>query len=66
MWHVWVRDVYTGFWWGKLRERDDFGERGVDEMVILKRILGVVSTDLSQDRNKWRAVVNTVMNIRFT
>jgi hypothetical protein len=28
MWHVWgTGEVYTGFWWGNLRERDDFGER---------------------------------------
>ena len=48
MWHVWrTEDVYTGFWWGNLKERDDLGETGVDGRVILKRILGVDSTDLS-------------------
>jgi len=28
---VWVRgEVYTGFWWGNLRERGHFGDPGID------------------------------------
>ena len=27
-------EVYTGFWWGNLRERDHFGDPGVDGRVI--------------------------------
>jgi hypothetical protein len=31
MWHVWAtRDVYTGFWRGKLREGDHLEDVGVD------------------------------------
>jgi hypothetical protein len=28
-------DVYTGFWWGNLRERDRWGDRGVDGRIML-------------------------------
>jgi hypothetical protein len=41
-----------------------------DRRIILKQILerldgGVDWLDLAQDRDRWRAVVNRVMNLRF-
>jgi hypothetical protein len=27
--------LYTGFWWGNLRERDRFGVQGVDRKIML-------------------------------
>jgi hypothetical protein len=30
--------MYTGFWWGNLRERDHLGDVGVDGRIILRRI----------------------------
>jgi hypothetical protein len=33
-----VREAYTGFWWGNLRERDHFGDPDVDGRIILKWI----------------------------
>jgi hypothetical protein len=30
--------VYTGFWWGNLREINHFVDPGVDERIILRRI----------------------------
>ena len=30
--------MYTGFWWGNLRERDHLGDRGVNGRIILRWI----------------------------
>jgi len=62
--------VYTGFWWGNLWERDHLGDLGIDGRIILRWIFrkwGVGCMDwieLAQDRDRWRALVNAVMNLR--
>jgi hypothetical protein len=33
---VWEKEVYTGFWWGNLRERDHFEELDIDGSVVLE------------------------------
>ena len=33
------REAYTGFWWGKLREREHLGDSRVDGRIILRWIL---------------------------
>jgi len=30
--------MYTGFWWGNLRDRDHLGDPGVAERIILRWI----------------------------
>jgi hypothetical protein len=31
-------EVYAGFWWGNLRERDNMGDPGIDGRIILRWI----------------------------
>jgi hypothetical protein len=33
-------EVYTGFWWGNLKERDHLEDPGVDGRIILRCIFG--------------------------
>ena len=36
---MWGRgEVYTGFWWGNVKERDHLVEPGIDMRIILKWI----------------------------
>ena len=56
--------------WRNLRERDHLGDEGVDGRIILRWIFrnwdvgGIDWIELVQDRDRWRALVNAVMNIR--
>ena len=60
MWHLWERgEVCTEFYWGNLRERDHWGDTNVDGMIILRWMM-----ELAQDRDRWWALVNKVMNFR--
>ena len=71
MWRVWGRgEGCTGFWWGNLRERDHWGGPDADGRIILRWIFGKWTggyedwMELAQDRDRWRALVSTVMNLR--
>jgi hypothetical protein len=71
MWHVWeTGEVHTGFWWGDLRERDHLQDLDVDGRGILKWIKwdweDMDWSDMAQDRYRWRALVNAVMNLRVS
>ena len=50
---------------------DQLKDPGVNGWIILKRIFekwderGMDWIDLAQDRDRWRAVVNVVMNLRL-
>jgi hypothetical protein len=61
--------VLTGFWWENLREGDHMEDTGVRRRMIKKCIPekwvgGMDWIDLAQDRDRWRALVNVIMNLR--
>ena len=69
MWHVWRKgEVCTRFWWGNLRERDHWADQDVDGRIILRWIFRKCEggcgdwMELAEDRDRWRALVSTVMN----
>jgi hypothetical protein len=63
------REVHTGLWWGDLREGDHLGDPGVDVSIILKWLfrtwdVGMDWIELVEDRDRWRALVDPVMNFQ--
>jgi hypothetical protein len=64
MWHAWDRtEEGTRFCWSK--ERDHSEDRGVDGRMESEWIGGGVEwIQLAQDKDRWRALVNTVMKQR--
>ena len=63
-------EAYTGG--GNLRERDHLEDPRVDGMIILRLVfrkwyVGIMDwIDLAQCKDRWRALVNAVMNSRVT
>jgi hypothetical protein len=56
-------------WWGNLGKGDHLKNPGVDWRIILKWIImkwdgDMDWIDVAQDRDRWRTVVNAVMNFR--
>ena len=71
MWRVWVRrGGCIGSWWGNRRERDRWGDLGVDGWIILGWISHEVGCGymdwigLAQVRDSWRTLMSAVMNLR--
>jgi len=64
------REVYTGFRWGNLMDRDHSEDPGADGNTILKWIFknwhgeAWSAIGLAHDRYSWRAVVSAVRNLR--
>jgi alpha-glucosidase (family GH31 glycosyl hydrolase) len=68
MWHAWERgETCTGFWWESPKERDHLKDLGVDGIKLDLGEIGwggVEWIQLAEDRDRWRAVVSAVMNLR--
>ena len=67
-----VRGMYRSCW-GKRRERDHWGDLGIDGWIILGWIsrrcdvgiwIGLGWAGLAQDRDGWWMLVSAVMNLR--
>ena len=65
------REMHTRTWWGNLREGDHLKDPGVDGQIMLGWILqkwdggkGTDWIDLAEERDRWRALVNAVMNLQ--
>jgi len=68
---LWGKEkVCTGFWWGNLRKRDHLENPGLDGRIILKLGLkkmgceGMDWSDVAPDRDRWRALVKVIINLR--
>ena len=64
----WVEGWCIGSWWGNRRERNHWGDLGVDEWIILgwisRRWDVGVWTGLGWPRiDRWRMLVSAVMNL---
>jgi hypothetical protein len=64
-------ETCTGFWWERPKKKHHLKDQGVDGRVgskwTLERLAGgggVEWIHLVQDRDRWQAVVNAVMNLR--
>ena len=72
VWHVWdTRGVSVEFWWGGRKEGDHLEDLDVGGRLILKWILKMWDDsmdwiDLTQDRDRRKAFVNAVMNLRVS
>jgi hypothetical protein len=71
MWHAWERrEKCTRFEWESPKETDHLKDQGVGRKMGSEWILGRLAWGgvnwirLSQDRDRWRAVVSAVMNLR--
>jgi hypothetical protein len=62
--------MHIGYWWESQKERDHWEEEDIGGWTALKWILREIVWDdmdwihLAQDRDQWRAPVNTVMKLR--
>jgi hypothetical protein len=59
-------EVHTGFWWGQGETTWKPRHRREDniETNLQKLGWGMDWIDLAQDRDRWRSVLNAVMNLR--
>ena len=68
--HEWGNgELHTGFWLGDLRKRRYLEDLGTGGRIIIKCVFkkcdgGKDRIDLAQNRDRWRALVSAVINLR--
>jgi hypothetical protein len=64
LWHVWkITEVYTGYWWRDVRKETTWNNKmGLQEVGWG----GMDWINLSQDRDRWRELVDWVMNLQVS
>jgi hypothetical protein len=61
--------MHVGYWWESQKERDHGEDKDVGGWTILKWILRQIGwdrvdwIDMAQYTDRWRALVNTVLNL---
>jgi len=67
---MWRRETCAGFWWGKYEGKRPLGgprSRWEDYIKMDLQEVGCEGKDwieLAEDRDRWRALLNAVMNFR--
>jgi hypothetical protein len=66
---MWRGEASTGLWCGNLRKRDHWVDLGVEVSIILMDLQevgcgGMDWIERAWDIDRWRALVNAVINIR--
>jgi hypothetical protein len=56
--------MHIGYRWERQRERDHWKDQGVGMDLKEIRWDSIDWIDLAEDRDQWRALVNTVKNLR--
>jgi hypothetical protein len=68
MWHEWGRGgVHIGYWWENQTPLRRLRRKSVNNINMNLRNIGwdgLKWIDVAQHREQWRALVNTVMNLR--
>jgi hypothetical protein len=60
--------MHIGYWWEIQNERDHWEDQDISRWTIDLRAIrwdGMDWIDLAQNTDQWRALVNTVMNLRI-
>ena len=55
--------MHTGFLFGNPRKGDHLEDPGLDRRIFRKWDGGMDSIDMAQNRDRWQALVNVVMNL---
>jgi hypothetical protein len=60
--------MHVGYWWETQKVRDHWEDQDVHNIKTNLRETGCNGmnwVELAQDRDQWRALVNTLMNLRI-